>query len=308
MRTGKLQENQRPRLRRAVASLSPGHRRWVQFLRALPLDPDRLDRPVREPGDTDFVICGSPRTGTTLLCAALFQPPSVVTVMEPWDGMRLAPADLFTSLRREIDGTGSLVRGRLDVAALRQDGTARWSREGDRPVAVATGANYLLGVKWPAYWRYLDVLTHTKFLVCLRHPFETIASYKKTGGRVGLGLDYDTAFNRPVNEALGRATRNPAIRRVLLFDHIHERMIPHLGRPNVLVVRYERWFEDPDNLLGEIGDFLGAEVSTAPVRIRPPESRAILCEQEAELVRTYCRTAEQLGYPLDKWPRVGARP
>lgn len=288
------------RLRSAVAPLSPARRRWIRFLHSLPLDPDALARPVPQPGPRDFIICGSPRTGTTLLCSALFQPPSVVTVMEPWDGMRLPPAELFASLRAEIDRTGELRYGRLDVPALQASGDTRWCRDGELPVPVETADEYVLGVKWPAYWRYLDLLPDTKFLVCLRDPLETIASYKKTGGRVGEGLEYDTAFNRRMNEAL-RATRDARLRRVRLFDSVHEGVLPHLSRPNVLVVRYERWFHDADGLLTDIADFLDADVHASPVKLRPPAPSS-LAESEIELIREHSRTAVALGYPLDGHP------
>lgn len=285
------------RLRGMAAPLSPARRRWVRFLHGLPLDPDELPRPVAAPGSRDFIICGSPRTGTTLLCAALFQPPSVVTVMEPWDGMRLPPAELFASLRQEIDTTGHLRRGRLDVGALEREGATRWCRDGEVDVPINPEGEYALGVKWPAYWRYLELLPDTKFIVCLRDPVEVIASYKKTGGRVGLGFEYDTTFNRSLNAAL-RATRDPRLRRIRLFDAIHERILPHLARANVLTVRYERWFQDPEGLLAEIGQFVHADVHASRVRLRAPDSRSSLPDAEVALVRAHCRMAAPLGYPL----------
>ena len=295
------------RIRPIASRLSPARRRWIRFLRGLSLDPDSLERPIAAPGPHDFVICGSPRTGTTLACAALFQPPSVVTVMEPWDGMRLPPAELFAALRAEI-GTGVLRRGRLDVDGLRRDGATKWRPEGESEVELPPMQDYLLGVKWPAYWRYLDLLPETRFIVCLRHPLEVVSSYKMAGGRVGQGLQYDTAFNRELNTALGTATTDAALRRVLLFDYVHERLLPHLDRPNVLTVRYERWFQDLAGLLEDVSTFLGTELTSVPVRLRPPKSRSSLTDEEVELLQRRCRTADALGYPLDQWPRYDQEP
>src|SRR5919109_1001972 len=93
---------------RAAGQLgSPRHWRWRRLLRSLDLTTETLERPVASPGPRDFVICGSPRTGTSLAAAALHQPPASLTVMEPWDGMRLPIAPLFASLRDEIDRTGA---------------------------------------------------------------------------------------------------------------------------------------------------------------------------------------------------------
>jgi hypothetical protein len=282
--------------RAAAKRLSPRHRRWRRLLDSLTLDPDRLPRPVMAPGTRDFVICGCPRTGTALLTAMLFQPPRVVTVMEPWDGMRLPPAELFASLRAEM-ATGRLRRGRLDLSALEHDGTVRWCRDGETSHRVEARPDHLLGVKWPAFWRYLDLLPTTRFLVCLRDPTATIQSFAREGGRLAQGLDYDTPFNRAMNEALIAATPVPAERRVLLYDYINERLVPHLTRPNVLVVRFERWFTEPAALVADIGRFLGVELRPDVARIDGSRPHPTGDDETLALVRRYCRTAGALGYP-----------
>lgn len=285
-------------LRRVADQALPRHRRWRRLLRSLQLDPDQLPRPLEAPSKRDFIICGCSRTGTSLLSAVLFGPPKVVTVMEPWDGMRLPPAELFRSLRAEIDGEGMLGRGRLDLRALREERLVRWSPDGGTPLRLGLEPGYLLGVKWPIFWRYLERLPTTRFLVCLRHPLEVIGSFKRTGGRLAEGLDYDTAFNRAMNEELRRATDNPAERRVLLYDYVHSRLLPHLERPNVLVVRYERWFDDPAGMLGEIGGFLGLELSLETVVLKRPPNQTGLSGEEVDLIRRRCTTGEALGYSI----------
>jgi Sulfotransferase family len=287
-----------PRLRDAAARLSPNRRRWERFLRDLPLDPDELDSPLDPPGPDDFIICGCPRTGTTLLTAVLFQPPRIVTSMEPWDGMRLLPAQLFASLRNEVDTAGRLSRGRLDLHELRRSGRVRWCPEGEVETEVSVETPWLLGVKWPGYWRYLGCLPATRFIVCLRDPYETIASFKAAGGRVSQGLQYDTRFNRELNRELLEMTRDPALRRVLLFDYVHQRIIPHLVRREVLVVRYERWFTDHDALLRDISRFLGRQITSQHVEIRRPETADTLSGRDRGLIASSCTTAAALGYEV----------
>jgi hypothetical protein len=97
---------------------------------------------------------------------------------------------------------------------------------------------------------------------------------------------------------LTSATRDPALRRVLLFDHIHRRLVPHLDRPEVLVVRYERWFQDPEALLAEVGSFLDADLSTPSVRVRPPANEGRLDDRSRALLVERCTTADALGYEL----------
>lgn len=280
-------------IRRAFRALSPRHRRWAKLLAGLTLDPVALPRPLPPPGPNDFIVCGSPRTGTALLVAMLFQPPRAVCVMEPWDGLSLLPAELFTSLRAELED-GVLRRGRLDVGALRSSGAVRWCRDGERPVDVEMDGGYALGVKFPTFWQYLDVLPQTRFLVCVRDPRDTVASYAATGGRLAAGLDYDVPFNRVMNEHLLGVTDDPALRRVLMYDYINQRILPHLDRPNVMVVRYERWFEDPRALLDEVGAFLEVRLPDVPavIRSRPVSDPGM----HDELIRRHCTTAPALGY------------
>lgn len=211
--------------------------------------------------------------------------------------MRLPPADLFASLRPEIE-SGVLRRGKLDVAALERDGDVRWLREGQGAIEVSAESGFLLGVKWPAFWRYLDLLPDARFIVCLRHPVEVIASFKQTGGRLAEGLDYDIAFNRSMNERLRNTTGSPMLRRVLLFEYVHTRIVPHLNRANVLALRYERWFTERPRVLEEISEFLDEDLTAPRVRVRPPSGKHRLSPDEMSLIREHCSSAEALGYSL----------
>ncbi|MGH8892455.1 MAG: sulfotransferase domain-containing protein [Actinomycetes bacterium] len=283
-------------IRPVASSLSPRARRYRAFLRSLPLDPETLSATLEPPDPGSFVMCGCPRTGTTLLSAALYQPPTCVTVMEPWDGMRLEPASLFRSLRAEIAG-GTLTRGRLDQRALGERGVVRWISEGDAAWPVTADVGHLLGVKWTSWWRFIDRLPTTPFLVCLRNPAEVVASMRDAGGRVKQGLQYETPFNRRLNDSLRAATDDQAVRRILLFDNIHEQLAPLLERDNVLVVRYERWSTDREALLGDVSRFLGRDLSHAAVQVRPSQ-RLRMDRHEIDLLRAHCKTAEMIGYEL----------
>lgn len=233
------------------------------------------------------------------MAAQLHQPPEIITVNEPWDAMRLAPDRLFASLRKEISSTGTLGRGTLDIPLLISQGRIRRIPEDHRPDAVSMQDATFLGVKWPGYFRLIPLLPETKFLVCVRDPLEVIASFKAIGGSVGRGLDYDTRWNRQMNTTLRRATRDRAMRRVLLFDYVHGLLIPLLEQPNVLVVRYEEWFSEPRRQLQRIADFLGCPVREGPVRLRAESKVSALSSDEVELIRARCRTAGSLGYTLD---------
>lgn len=286
------------RLRSALTPLHPRGRRWNKFLKSFDLDPDDLPRPVSAPSERDFIICGAPRSGTSLLTAMLFQPPRVITVMEPWAGMRLPPQQLFASIREEIDGTGKLSQGKLDVTKLMKSGEVKWINEGATSYEVRTEPDYLLGIKWPSFWRYLELLPTTKFLVCLRDPKEVVTSFKLTGGRLALGLGYELAFDRRVNSELRKATQDLALRRVLLYQTINSQLLPHLSRSNVMTVRYERWFKEPETLMSEIGQFLGVELERGHATIHPPAARPTLDPRETEYISENCGMMRELGYSV----------
>lgn len=270
--------------------------RWTLFDRSLSLDPAKLPRPVAAPGPRDFVICGAPRTGTTLLCGLLYQEPKVVTVMQPWDGLRKPIDRLFAELRKEI-ASGRLSSGRLDLAALRETGALVPLSTATKSFPVTVDDDYLLGVKWPVFQRYVELLPETKFLVCARHPAAVVASYTRGAANPGLrrfakGYPNPNRFNREMVRRLRKAT-DDAQRRLLLFDYHYERVIPQLGRKNVMVVHHERWYTEPGALLAEIGDFLGVPLHPGHVHI---EGRPPLDDPDAETILRRSLTARFLGY------------
>jgi hypothetical protein len=268
--------------------------RWRRLLASCDLDPAKLSVPLDEPGPDDFIIAGCPRTGTSLLAAQLHRPPGLVTVMEPWDGLRLEPARLFESLRAEI-ASGVLARGRLDLEALDREKVS-WRAEDDMSYPITVDDDYSLGVKWPTFWQYLDLLPNTRFLITIRHPASVIASFQQTGGRLARGLDYDVPFNDRMNAYLTSVTDDDEMRRVLLYEYVNSRILPHLERPNVLIVPYERWHDDASSLMEEIAAFLDVNI-TSHIQIlpRPAEDHP---DRMMEMIVEHAPSARGLGYDI----------
>lgn len=240
-----------------------------------------------------LIICGCPRSGTALMTAALFQPPSIATVMEPWDGLRLAPLQLFGEIRQELAG-GELRRGRLRIDRLLDNGEVLWQRDGENSYDVHVDDGAVVGIKWPTYWQLLGRVTGAKFVVCVRDPAEVVRSFEQQGGRLSQGLEYDVAFNSDLNRALLEQHHTDEARRLGLYDTANERVLRHADEPNVFLARYERWFADPSGLLADLSDFLGVDVTEAPVRIRPP--RSVPEERHSSDIRRRSTTAHRLGY------------
>ena len=224
----------------------------------------------------------------------MFQPPRVVTVMEPWDALRMPPSELVSSVRSELLSTQRLSRGRLDVAAL-AEGKVRWCRDGEKPVDVSASDETIIGVKLPGYWRLLELLPDTRFVVCVREPAEILESFEGTGGRLRRGLEYECAFYADLNGRLLRSTSEDAERRALLLEESLSAIMSSMDRPNVHVLRYERWFEDPDTVVSELGKFLEVDLAPGTIEITQPRSREVDPKTVA-LVAEKVPSATDLGY------------
>jgi hypothetical protein len=269
--------------------------RWRRLLARSRYDPSN-DPNLDEAGDKDFVIAGCPRSGTSLLASQLFRPPDIVAYLEPWDGLRMPLAPLMDSLRTEIR-TGTMRRGRLDMEALERDREVRWIRDGEKTYQVNAKPDFQLGVKWPAFWRYVPLLETTRFVICVRDPVTSLASFASSGGRLAAGLDYDVAINREMNRELRSRTRDPVARGAMMWEYINSRLLPYFRQRNVLVVRYEEWFEDLDGLLRRMADFLGEELQGSNVELRRPRSDDSN-NSIRDAVARHCPTSALLGYEV----------
>jgi len=218
--------------------------------------------------------------------------------MEPWLGLVLPPAELFREVRRRLGEEGT-VGGRIDLDLLRAEGSTAWVEDRARTVKPRPDADsVLVGIKWPSYWQLLPLLPDTLFLVCVRHPHEVVSSMVRARGALRDGLDHEVPFNAEVNAELRRATRWRAERRALLYERIVRGVLPHLDRPNVLLVRYEHWFEDSAGLLDEVGSFLGEDVSQPQVRIGAPPDRPRLSRHDRKALAALCPSAREIGYAV----------
>lgn len=282
----------------ALASLRewvhPDARRFRRFRSSFTLEPGRIPRPLEEIGERDVIICGCPRTGTSLLAGLLFHPPAIVSVVEPWEGLRQPPSGAFRAIRADIEASGRLDHGTMDLPLLVESGRVRRVEEGTGGIAVDVQPDFTLAIKWPTWFQLLPLLERSRFIVCTRDPYDTIASFVAIGGSLRRGLDYDVAFNREVNAQLA-SIRDLAERRVAMYDMINEVVLQHLGRSNVLEVRYERWFSEPTAQWSEIGRFLDMDLPPLGLELRQESKRELLTDADrAAIARS--TTAARLGY------------
>ncbi|QDV06945.1 Sulfotransferase domain protein [Planctomycetes bacterium Poly30] len=245
----------------------------------------------------NVVICGCPRSGTSLLAAMLHQPPRMMTAMEPWEGLRFPPHEVFRWLRTEWAG-GRLPSTRLDVRLLEAEARVAWTREARSYRVTPANPGAPVGLKWPCYWQLLGSSKSLKFLVCVRDPASVVSSMGRQPGRLRMGLDHDVPFNHDLHRRLLQSASTEEQRRVAHYDEVYERVLRHAQDSNVMLVRYERWFEDPADLLEEISTFLGADLAHPRVRLRGgAEPHLAPGGSPAMELRGMSRTANRLGYP-----------
>ena len=115
------------------------------------------------------------------------------------------------------------------------------------------------------------------------------------GGRLRRGLEYECAFYADLNGRLLRSTSEDAERRALLLEESLSAIMSSMDRPNVHVLRYERWFEDPDTVVSELGKFLEVDLAPGTIEITQPRSREVDPKTVA-LVAEKVPSATDLGY------------
>ena len=254
-----------PAARTVLRATSPRHRRWHDLLTSCTLTPDAVTA-AHSPGPRDVVICGCPRSGPALAPAAHQQPPTMATREGPWAGLRRAPDALFAPIRRDL-ATGTQRRGRLRLDLLEAEGDVAWQRDGERSFPVRLAPDGLVGVKWPSYWQLIGRLPRTRFVVCVRHPDDVVRSMAATGGRIGEGLDYDTAFTADLNHRLLRTAPTAPERRLAMYDEVYRHVLDHADEPNVFLLHYERWADDSQAVLEELSGFLDVREGEARAQV-----------------------------------------
>lgn len=269
------------------------------------------------------VITGFPRSGTSRLCGllhgladhvAINEPRGVAPILththRPW---RLPL--LYATLRcRIVDGDP--VENKLAAGRVVEDTTLTNEYEtyvpavGREDFALWTKNTISYATRLP---QIRDVMPDAALVACVRHPFDTVASWISTFPhlrdaaveRFPVGSPGDRFLDARQREQLAAiaACADPPLRRALLWRHLAETLL--VNRHHVLLVRYEDMVADPAAALTRILDAL---------RPRPPDPdlhhlvpaqprvarRAGLSAADVEAIRSTCADqARELGYDLD---------
>ncbi|WP_444460155.1 sulfotransferase domain-containing protein [Rhodobacter capsulatus] len=263
-----------------------------------PKDPQ--DRVPTPPGDTprvDFFIAGVQKGGTTALDAMLRRHPSVQMASRK-------EAHFFDD--ESLDWT------RPDHAGLHD--LFDWSAD-----RVLRGEATPIYIFWPnAIERLAAYNPRARLVICLRHPVFRAYSH----WRMAIAKHCDTLpFSRAIRE--GRDRIAPAPHHSLrIFSYVERgfyaaqiaRLLRHFPRAQLLFLRTDRLWSQPETELARLLDFL--QLPPAQIALRdyilpvvPTETAPMTAEDHAHLCRLYesdiRQTGQITGLDLQDWLDAG---
>ncbi len=256
-----------------------------------------------------FLMTGPPRSGTTYLSAVLHDPPRIITVSDPaglWKryytthGKSEAILEEIESFRAQIvagEPTPTL-EGTPGYAGQQRVDT--WNQK-KRSATYSVAGTTLIGFKNPEiFLDHLEIFVKAGIptLITVRHPEAVISSWKNSDPRRPLGFaNGDSLIHTP-------KSTSPIERRIDLLNHMTGLIIAARTAPNVLLIRYEDWFENAP--IGKISDFLSLDepFSLIPPPIKP--GPVALEPEELALIRKRLAVYEDLGYQTKDGALLGA--
>ncbi|MGN2242005.1 sulfotransferase [Frateuria sp. GZRR33] len=272
----------------------------------------------------NLLITGVPRSGTSYLCHCLDRLDNLAVINEPqilFDGLRFGPEPwmvpvVHADLRAAIDA-GEPVENKLDSSGcVTEDTAVEEARTEYRPRLrnrdwVMASKNTL------AYMARLDGLLHVmpeaRVAMCIRHPADTLASWKVTFAHLasgdprelpvgGLADPYLPARHRGALERIA-ALEHPAWRRAAWWRMLAEEVLRWRDHPRVTVVRYEELVAHPAAriaaLLGPLASRAGRPIAPfEPSQVRTRRRRGLDAEDWRALQALCGGLAAALGYHL----------
>lgn len=265
----------------------------------------------------DVLITGIPRSGTSYLCRLLHEVDNCVVINEPAsifaplqsaEGFAGFPL-VYRDLRRDIEA-GKPVENKVRDGKVVEDTRLLDQRETYLP--RVENADFLLATKNTlAYLARLAVLretlSHALIVACIRHPLDTIASWKTSFDHLASAQVEGFPIGHPQDPWLSPAHRQRiqeiaampqlSMRRALLWRALAELMREE--RDRLLVIRYEDLVADPAAELGRILNRVGLSAHPAPTPSIPRSKREALDEADEEAIRDLCaQAAGWFGYTL----------
>jgi len=274
----------------------------------------------------DLIVTGIPRSGTSYLCKALDGFTNTAVINEPemlFDGLRWASEPwavplLHADLRTRIDA-GEAVPNKVDARGELVDDTAVQDARAPYRPQLRDGQWVLATKNTLAYMSRLEgilrLMPQARVVACVRHPLDTLASWKGTFAHLaagdpsalpvgGLADPYLPAHLREGLEALSRL-HDQAMRRAAWWSLLASEILR--WRDRIDVVRYEDLMADPiariRQALGSLGETAGEPASPLPSSSARTTRRQTLDESDWRAVAALCAgVAEAFGYDCTARP------
>lgn len=302
-------------------SVRPAPRRWFR-----PTTRGLLPTRESDSAGRDLIVTGIPRSGTSYVCKSLDRFDNVAVVNEPailFEGLCYGPQPwivpvLHADLRARIDA-GEAVPNKLDAhGELTEDTAVHEALASYRP-SLRDGKWVLATKNTLAYMARLDgilrVMPHARVVACVRHPLDTLASWKGTFAHLATGDPStlpvgglaDPFLPAHLRDGLADIARlaDPAVRRAAWWCLLAEEILR--WRDRIEIVRYEDLVADPRaqlrRLLGPLAQVAGEPgPGLQPSTIRTAR-RQVLEEADWRAVASLCAgVAEAFGYDCTSRP------
>ncbi|MCK5719416.1 MAG: sulfotransferase [Thiomargarita sp.] len=281
-----------------------------------------LKHPKNLPNQSaNIIITGLPRSGTSYLCRLLHSIPNYVIINEPsaiFESLanELMPwqiAIFYQNLRKDIlDGIA--VENKIHQGQIIEDTAVVDTRTNYYP--TISRPDFLLGTKNTlTYLSRLSqlgqVLPDAKIIACIRHPFDTIASWKTSFPHLNQAKVLEFPIGHPHDSLLASwqrqrlqeiaTTTNEALKRALLWRYLAEIILNY--KKQLILIHYENLVTQPVKVLKSIikqiphaphlANFNKIKVSN----IR--QKREVLTKEDLQAIKNICSEyAIKLSYNL----------
>lgn len=318
---------QEPVLRRLTASLAEKHpaigdlmRYHTEWSALAEANPSRHTVNRLSQQDRTILITGISRSGTSYLCSlvdahsnavGLNETPELVTALRG----TLTPWPLPQYLRR-VHGDildGKPVHNKVRDGRVISD-TAEEDRFDTYLPSIETQGFVIAAKNTFAFLSSLErlrqVLPRARYVICVRNPVDTIASWKASFQHLRqadlsirpVGGPDDPNVSPCRREALCEieATQNLAMRRAKLWRYLAERILEDRSHGHILV-RYEDLVGDPRAVLARVLDGLPAGTLQEGWQMpRLRNRRSVLDAEDLDAIGEICApVAAELGLPCD---------
>ena len=275
---------------------------------------------ARQAGEgAEVVITGIPRSGTSYLCAQLNRVLDCVVINEPVEifqplaqqampwGVPLYYRDLRSRILRGEPIENKLKNGEFIEDTALVDGLEHYRPKATRPDFLLATKNTLAYLARLPHLR--RVMPNAPIIACIRHPLDTIASWKSTFPHLKnaaveslpVGNVDDPFLTEHQRQRLREiaASDDEALRRALLWRYLAEILLDN--RDRIVLIRYEEMVADPGAALAKIlRNVAGASSLRIPRDIQassPRIKREVLTDADYQAIGGVCgQVAAELGY------------